>query len=121
MLYTFLAILLVHQGYCAYDADEVVNLPGLKYRFDFKQYSGYLDTSLGQIHYWFVEAKEDAKNKPLLIWLNGGPGCSSMMGLFTENGPVLFNRDCDRSEEDLFELNPYTWNNVNIVLLNISF
>jgi serine carboxypeptidase-like clade 2 len=34
-----------------------------------------------------VEAQTSAKTAPLVIWFSGGPGCSSLMALFTENGP----------------------------------
>ncbi|KAH6952759.1 hypothetical protein HG530_000637 [Fusarium avenaceum] len=70
------------------------------------QYSGYL--SVGKNHsmwFWFFEARNNAEDAPLAIWLNGGPGCSSMIGLFTEHGPCHFvNNDTEPS------LNPHSWN-----------
>ncbi|PMD21864.1 alpha/beta-hydrolase [Hyaloscypha hepaticicola] len=35
--------------------------------------------------FWFFGARQSTEQ--LTIWLNGGPGASSMIGLFTENGP----------------------------------
>lgn len=63
-----------------------------------KQYTGYVNLppatlALVQQDYpintffWFVEARENPKNAPLTVWLNGGPGSSSMIGMFQEVGP----------------------------------
>jgi carboxypeptidase C (cathepsin A) len=41
----------------------------------------------------FFESEKDAKNDPVLFWTNGGPGCSGMLGLLTEQGPFRVNRD----------------------------
>lgn len=46
-------------------------------------YSGYLDANLDSkstmhMWYWFFSARENADTAPLVLWLNGGPGCSSM-------------------------------------------
>ena len=46
----------------------------------------------------------DPLNDPLVLWLQGGPGCSSMFGAFIENGPYLMQADGKIVE------NPYSWN-----------
>ena len=79
-------------------------------------FSGFLDipNSEGRsLHYVFVESQNSPENDPLLLWLNGGPGCSSMLGLFYEHGPYVF-------QELSYNLtvNPYAWNrNASIIYL----
>ena len=72
--------------------DRVTALPG----FDITEplYSGYLEvTTTKKLHYVFVESKNNAKTDPVLIWFNGGPGCSSLLGFFQENGPFIVEDD----------------------------
>ena len=37
------------------------------------------------LFYWFFRNQDSSK--PLILWINGGPGASSLFGLFYENGP----------------------------------
>ena len=39
----------------------------------------------------FVESAGNPKTDPLVVWMNGGPGCSSMDGMLNEHGPFLVN------------------------------
>jgi len=44
-----------------------------------------------KIHYMFFESQSETPgDDPLLLWLNGGPGCSSMFSAFYGNGPFRF-------------------------------
>lgn len=63
-----------------------------------------------------AEAHDDA---PLIIWLNGGPACSSMDGLFIENGPMQWQVDPSTKEYKLVE-NPYSWHNTPAYTLYID-
>ncbi|KAF3345769.1 hypothetical protein VD0002_g4776 [Verticillium dahliae] len=72
-----------------------------------KQYSGYLDDEENDKHlfYWFFESRNDPKNDPVVLWLNGGPGCSSLTGLFMELGPASINKKLEIVN------NEWSWNN----------
>ncbi|XP_011620351.1 serine carboxypeptidase-like 44 isoform X2 [Amborella trichopoda] len=92
----------------------ISSLPGQP-QVSFRQYSGYInvDESAGtNLFYYFVEAQSNASSQPLALWLNGGPGCSSIGGgAFTELGPFYPN-----GKGDGLRINPYSWNKVANVL-----
>lgn len=96
--------------------DEIKDLPGLNDAVNFRQFSGYLraddrKTPTKFLHYWFVESQSNPAKDPVLLWLNGGPGCSSLAGLFTELGPFKVNDD-----GKTLRLNDYSFNKVANVL-----
>ncbi|VDM78364.1 unnamed protein product, partial [Strongylus vulgaris] len=85
-----------------------VDLPGVQFKVNFKTYSGYLnanDNGTWQMHYMLTESRSSPSNDPLLVWFNGGPGCSSLLGLFEELGSFYVNFD----GATLYE-NVYAWN-----------
>ena len=57
--------------------------------FPTNTYSGYLNVSdTKSLHYVFAESQSDPTTDPIIIWFNGGPGCSSMLAFMQEMGPI---------------------------------
>jgi cathepsin A (carboxypeptidase C) len=77
---SFTASALVALASAKYEEDRVISMPEMTV-FPFAAYSGYLDVSVDKaLHYMFVESQGNPATDPLVIWFNGGPGCSSMLG-----------------------------------------
>lgn len=67
----------------------MTTLPGAP-AFPSNTYSGYLNVSdTKQLHYVYAESLNAPTTDPVVIWFNGGPGCSSMLGFMQENGPII--------------------------------
>ncbi|KAJ6377120.1 hypothetical protein OIU76_026149 [Salix suchowensis] len=90
------------------DQHLVSNLPGQP-DVSFKHYAGYLTVNEQNgraLFYWFYEATAHPDKKPLVLWLNGGPGCSSVgYGATQEIGPFIV----DTNGHGL-KYNPHSWN-----------
>ncbi|KAJ0935738.1 putative carboxypeptidase D [Helianthus annuus] len=97
------------------EADKISELPGQPAGTNFDQYSGYVtvDANHGRaLFYYFAESPVNSSTNPLVLWLNGGPGCSSFgSGAMMELGPFRVNAD-----NTTLSWNKYAWNNVANVL-----
>ncbi|KAL5718166.1 hypothetical protein ACHQM5_011101 [Ranunculus cassubicifolius] len=121
----FNLLILVFKVECGYSSileqqerDRVKELPGLSSNVGFGQYSGYVEVNKESgrtLFYWLIEAVQDPSEKPIVLWLQGGPGCSSIgLGEAEEIGPFRVNADGKS-----IHLNPYSWNQVaNILFLD---
>jgi cathepsin A (carboxypeptidase C) len=79
-----------------------------------KQYTGWLDVGSKHLFFWYFESQSKPSEDPLLLWLTGGPGGSSMVGLLQELGPCLINEHGNGTV-----YNPYGWSkNANILFVD---
>lgn len=117
-LLSFLCLLSIVVGACFASSfqdqvnDRITELPGQPKNVSFNQYSGYVTVNKlngRSLFYWLVEspASRGSESKPLVLWLNGGPGCSSVAyGAAEEIGPFHI-----RPDGKTLYLNSYAWNN----------
>ena len=105
MKYAFAIALIAAVAHAAPAEDLMKSLPDAP-AFTTKTYSGYLPVSATKsLHYVFAESETDPANDPVVIWFNGGPGCSSMLAFMQENGPIAID-----DGETYIKTNPYPWN-----------
>ncbi|PWZ45815.1 Serine carboxypeptidase 1 [Zea mays] len=98
----------------------VTRLPGFDgAKLPSKHYAGYVtvDEHVGsKLFYYLVESERDPARDPVVLWLNGGPGCSSMDGFVYEHGPFNFESGGSSGNLPKLHLNPYSWSKVSSVI-----
>ena len=109
-------------------------LPGWDSELPSQMYSGYIDAGSDcqesscysmKEHYIFVESENDPTKDPVVLWTNGGPGASSLYGLFVELGPFFLSDKSLTTEyhnltgvPSLFR-NRYGWSRfANLLIIN---
>ena len=84
---------------------EVQRLPGYEAPLPTRHFSGFIEVEKGtSLFYYVVESASDPASDPLVWWMNGGPGASSLVGLIAENGPLLL------TGSGALTPNPWAWN-----------
>ncbi|KZO99184.1 alpha/beta-hydrolase [Calocera viscosa TUFC12733] len=83
-------------------------------------YTGYVDIARRHLFFYpnhllkYFESRLSPATDPLLLWLTGGPGGSSAIGLLQELGPCRPSPSGNSTTP-----NPYSWNNeANIIFLD---
>ncbi|KAK4995112.1 hypothetical protein LTR66_004991 [Elasticomyces elasticus] len=64
-----------------------------------------------ELFFWFFPSTNPNATDEIAVWFNGGPGCSSLSGLLTENGPFTWESGTMAPTQ-----NPYTWVNLTNML-----
>ena len=83
-----------------------------------KQYAGHysIDDNKKSYFYWAFEARNKSTSgpTPTILWMTGGPGCSSELALMYENGPCKVNTEGTDTIN-----NPDSWNSfANLVYID---
>ncbi|CAI0559702.1 unnamed protein product [Linum tenue] len=105
----------------------VSQLPGYSGSLPSKHYSGYVtinEATGKKLFYYLVESEGNPSKDPLVLWLNGGPGCSSFDGFVYEHAKRYVYMHCagpfnfEKTKQGLpkLHLNPYSWSKVSSVL-----
>ncbi|CAL0304580.1 unnamed protein product [Lupinus luteus] len=104
------------------ESSLVTQLPGFNGTLPSKHYAGYVtvDQNHGRnLFYYFVASEGNPSKDPVVLWLNGGPGCSSFDGFVYEHGPFNFEKPKTKGTLPKLHLNPYSWSKVsNIIYLD---
>ncbi|XP_019166711.1 PREDICTED: serine carboxypeptidase-like 11 isoform X3 [Ipomoea nil] len=93
---------------------KVEYLPGFG-PLPFELETGYIgigESEDVQLFYYFVKSESNHNVDPIMLWISGGPGCSSLFALTQELGPLLFDLPKNNGALPTLSLNPYSWTKV---------
>jgi len=115
-------------------ADRITYLPGYPHELPSRHYSGYVrvggeggeeggGAGARNLFYYLVESEGDPARDPVVLWLNGGPGCSSFDAFVYEHGPFLFSAPSSLSRDGAaadglprLAPNPFSWSKAATVI-----
>lgn len=101
-------------------SSKVESLPGFHGHLPIQLQTGYIGVGNNeevQLFYYFIKSENNPKFDPLLLWLNGGPGCSALSGLFYEIGPLTFSPTEYNGSLPTLISNPYSWTKVASIIM----
>ncbi|KAK2985396.1 hypothetical protein RJ640_006854 [Escallonia rubra] len=126
LCFTLLLLLLVSIQLCsqlALSHSLVKFLPGFQGPLPFELETGYVGVDESedvQIFYYFVKSETKPRQDPLILWLTGGPCCSSFSGLIYEIGPLYFKEVRYNGSLPTLELNSNSWTKMaNIIFVDL--
>ncbi|KAJ9176109.1 hypothetical protein P3X46_011456 [Hevea brasiliensis] len=97
----------------------ITYLPGFNGTLPSKHYGGYVTFDEKNLFYYFIVSERNPSEDPVVLWLNGGPGCSSFDGFVYEHGPFNYEEGQPKGSLPILHLNPYAWSKVsNIIYLD---
>ncbi|XP_025884470.1 serine carboxypeptidase-like 2 [Solanum lycopersicum] len=108
----FLVNLFLHVQSVPQNSSIVEFLPGFDGPLPFYLQTGYIGVGKSeevQLFYYFVKSESDPKKDPILLWLTGGPGCSSFSGLAYEIGPLEFGQKAYNGSLPILVSSPHSW------------
>ncbi|CAA7033557.1 unnamed protein product [Microthlaspi erraticum] len=100
-------------------ASIIRSLPGFEGPLPFELETGYIGVGEAeevQLFYYFIKSERNPEEDPLLIWLSGGPGCSSLNGFLQENGPLAIKTDGYNGGIPSLVSNTYSWTKVASII-----
>ncbi|XP_030564917.1 venom serine carboxypeptidase-like [Drosophila novamexicana] len=101
----FLTPLLNNESISRQEVRDMARVTGPQF-LGVESYSGYLTVDEAydsNMFFWYFPAEQDPEHAPVLLWLQGGPGASSLIGLFMENGPLRV------ITQDKLQRTKYSW------------
>ncbi|XP_050262071.1 serine carboxypeptidase-like 7 isoform X1 [Quercus robur] len=98
----------------------VKTLPGFPGELPFKLETGYISVGEVEFFYYFVESEGNPGADPLLLYINGGPGCSALNGFLYQIGPLKFNITDYTGGLPTLIYEPNTWTKTaNVLFLDL--
>ncbi|KAL0741856.1 hypothetical protein Bca4012_083369 [Brassica carinata] len=114
-----LLFLLILSGNAVDSTSTIKYLPGFEGRLPFELETGYIgvgEEEEVQLFYYFIKSERNPEKDPLLLWLSGGPGCSSISGLLYENGPVTVKFEVYNGTIPSLISTTYSWTKISSII-----